>query len=78
MNGPSSRRRAVFRRNLYLLLLGIALATLAALLRPHAFGDGRLPAAGDAAAAPAEPALRPNAATEPVLGQRAPEPGEED
>lgn len=78
MNGPSSRRRALFRRNLYLLVAGLALATLAALLRPHAFGEGRLAVAGDAAAAPAEPALRPGAPTEPVLGWRTPEPGEED
>lgn len=78
MNGPSSRRRAVFRRNLYLLVAGLVLATLAALLRPHAFGEARIAVAGDASAAPAEPALRPNAPTEPVLGQRTPGPGEED
>lgn len=78
MNDISSRRRALLRRNLYLLLLGLALATLASLLRPHAFGEGRMTVAGDASAAPAEPALRPNAPTEPVLGQRTPGPGEED
>lgn len=78
MNGPSSRRRAVFRRNLYLLLLGLALAVLAAWVRPHAVGEVGVTVAGDAAAAPAEPALRPNPPTEPVLGQRTPGPGEED
>lgn len=78
MIGPSSRRRALFRRNLYLLLLGLALAALAALLRPHAFGSGRVEVGGVAAAGPAEPALRPNAATERVLGSRTPRPGEED
>lgn len=78
MIGPSSRRRALFRRNLYLLLLGLALAILAAVLRPHAFGEGRMTVAADATAAPAEPALRPNPPTEPVLGQRTPGPGEED
>lgn len=78
MNGPSSRRRAVFRRNLYLLLLGLALAVLAAWVRPHALGEAGITVAGDASAAPAEPALRPNPPTEPVLGQRTPGPGEED
>lgn len=78
MSGSSSRRRASFRLNLYLLVLGLALATLAALLRPHARGAARIVVSGDAAAAPAEAALRPNAPTEPVLGSRAPGPGEED
>lgn len=78
MIGPSSRRRALLRRNLYLLLLAAALAALAALLRPHPFGEPRIEVAGEATAGPAEPALRPNAATEPVLGSRTPEPGEED
>lgn len=78
MSGDASRRRAVFRRNLYLILLGLPLAALACLLRPHAIGEARIVVAGDAAAAPAETALRPNAPTEPVLGQRMPGPGEED
>jgi len=78
MIGPSPRRRAVFRRSLYLLVAGVALAALAALMRPHATGEPRLVVPGEAAVAPAEPALRPNAPSEPVLGTRTPSPGEED
>jgi hypothetical protein len=78
MSGASTGRRAGFRRDLYLLLAGLALATLAALLRGHAFGEPRMPVLAEASAAPAEPAPRPNAPTEPVLGTRTPSPGEED
>jgi hypothetical protein len=72
---PSSRQRAGHRRSLYLIALGLA-AALACLLVPAA-ELGRDIAPGEAAAngAPPEPALRPNAPTEPTLGRRVSGPG---
>lgn len=74
-----ARRRARHRRNLLLLVLGATAAAACWLVRPFALA-GRAPAPERAAvaAAPAEPALRPNPATEPVLGLRAAKPGEAD
>lgn len=77
---PSARRRAEHRRSLFLLVLGLTLAALCWLIQPHPLG-GRPPetdTASSTAAAPAEPALRPNDPTEPLLGVRLIRPGEED
>jgi len=76
---PSARRRAEHRRSLFLLVLGLTLAVLCWLVQPHPLGGRPAEAeTSSTAAAPAEPALRPNAPTEPLLGVRLIRPGDED
>ncbi len=72
---PSSRRRAIHRRNLYLMVAGVAAAAACLLVEPVETGADAAPAERMSPGAPPEIAVRPNAPTEPVMGARAPGPG---
>lgn len=72
---PSSRQRASHRRALYLLVLGLAAAAACFLTPPAELGRDAAAPESSAAGAPPEPALRPNAPTEPTLGRRVSGPG---
>ncbi|MFN7341159.1 MAG: hypothetical protein ACK5VI_08800 [Opitutia bacterium] len=71
----SSGKRSNRRRQLYLLVAGLAAATACLLVEPMAIGADAAPSAGVSPGAPPECAIRPNAPTEPIMGNRVAAPG---